>query len=95
MKIGELGESFQGFKDVNAPQKSEGTGFSDLFGNFVKDVNDQEQDSLKLAEGMAKGDDVELHQVMIASEKAKSSFDLLMEIRNKALDMYKELTKMQ
>ena len=41
------------------------------------------------------GEDVELHEVMIAGEKAKTNLDLLMEIRNKALDMYKELTRMQ
>ena len=40
------------------------------------------------------GEDVELHEVMIAGEKAKTSFQLLMEIRNKTVDMYKELTKM-
>jgi flagellar hook-basal body complex protein FliE len=32
---------------------------------------------------------------MIAGEKAKTSLDLLVEIRNKAVDMYKELTRIQ
>jgi flagellar hook-basal body complex protein FliE len=30
---------------------------------------------------------------MIAGEKAKTSLELLMQVRNKALDMFKELTK--
>ena len=41
------------------------------------------------------GEDVELHDVMIAGEKAKTSLDLLMQIRNNAIDMYKELSRMQ
>jgi flagellar hook-basal body complex protein FliE len=32
---------------------------------------------------------------MIAAEKAKTSFDLLMEIRNKAIDAYREIMRMQ
>jgi flagellar hook-basal body complex protein FliE len=40
------------------------------------------------------GKDVELHEVMIAGEKAKTTLELLMEIRNKAVDMYKELIRM-
>ena len=41
------------------------------------------------------GDDVEIHDVMIAGEKAKTSLELLMEIRNKTIDMYKELIRME
>ena len=40
------------------------------------------------------GKNVELQDVMISAEKAKTSLELLMEIRNKAIDMYKELTNM-
>jgi flagellar hook-basal body complex protein FliE len=32
---------------------------------------------------------------MIAVEKAKTSFDLLMEIRNKTIDAYREIMRMQ
>jgi flagellar hook-basal body complex protein FliE len=32
---------------------------------------------------------------MIAGEKAKTSLDLLVEIRNKTIDMYRELTRLQ
>jgi flagellar hook-basal body complex protein FliE len=32
---------------------------------------------------------------MVAGEKAKTSLELLMEIRNKTIDMYKELTRIQ
>jgi len=44
---------------------------------------------------MVGGEAVDLHEVMVAVEKAKTSFDLLMEIRNKALDAYREIMRMQ
>jgi flagellar hook-basal body complex protein FliE len=44
---------------------------------------------------MIKGEPVDLHDVMIASAKAKTGFQLLMEMRNKFVDMYKEVSRMQ
>jgi flagellar hook-basal body complex protein FliE len=44
---------------------------------------------------MVVGEEVDLHEVMIAVEKAKTSFDLLMEIRNKTIDAYREIMRMQ
>ena len=70
----------------------------DNFKNLLTDLIDNVKESQNNAEDLTKkyvmGEDVELHEVMIAGEKAKTSFQLLMEIRNKTVDMYKELTKM-
>ncbi len=69
--------------------------FENVFTSFIKDVSNDQNESKKLTEDFALGKDVELHEVMIAGEKANTSLQLLMEIRNKAVDMYKELTRMQ
>lgn len=69
--------------------------FKDVLTDFVKQVNDEQLNSNKLTDDFIQGKNVELHEVMIAGEKAKTSLDLLMEIRNKAIDMYKELTRIQ
>jgi flagellar hook-basal body complex protein FliE len=45
-------------------------------------------------EKMVTGEASDLHDVMIAVEKARTSFDLLMEIRNKTMDMYREVMRM-
>jgi flagellar hook-basal body complex protein FliE len=76
-------------------QKNNGAGFQNVFTSFIKDVSEAQNESKQLTEDFALGKDVELHEVMIAGEKAATSLDLLMEIRNKTIDMYKELTKMQ
>lgn len=61
---------------------------------MIKDVNQSQMDAKKITEDFVVGKDVQIHDVMIAGEKAKTSLQLLMEIRNKTMDMYKELTKM-
>ncbi len=85
-----LGNSIQ-------PQKvksSEGDNFGATLTDLIKDVNQDQMDSANAVEKFVAGDGVELHDVMVAGEKAKTSLDLLMEIRNKTVDMFKELTRM-
>jgi len=40
-------------------------------------------------------DDVELHDVVIAGEKARLSLELTLQIRNKAMEAYQEIMRMQ
>lgn len=69
--------------------------FTDTFQNFLEDVNSLQKESGNLQERLIKGEAVDIHDVMIASEKAKTGFQLLMEMRNKFLDLYKETLRMQ
>lgn len=68
---------------------------NNLFANLIEEVKKSQFESKKLTEDFINGRGVEIHEVMIAGEKAKTNLQLLMEIRNKALDMYKELTRIQ
>ena len=68
--------------------------FGNLLTDFIGNVNKDQMDASKLTQKFVNGDNVEIHEVMIAGEKAKTSLELLMEIRNKTVDMYKELTRM-
>jgi flagellar hook-basal body complex protein FliE len=69
--------------------------FSDTFKEFISDVNSFQQESNSLEEKMIKGEPVDIHDAMIAAEKAKTTFQLLSEIRNKFLDMYQVVSRMQ
>jgi len=92
-----------GINDFNADLQKLGkikekqTGeFGKMFSNFVSNVNDMQQDAdNKTADFIHGVNNVEIHDVMIAEEKARTSLQLLMEIRNKGIDMFKELTRMQ
>lgn len=68
--------------------------FGDLLKKAVTDVNDLQQAAADAQTQMVRGDAAELHQVMIAAEKAGISFDLLLEIRRRLLEAYQELIRM-
>jgi flagellar hook-basal body complex protein FliE len=72
-----------------------GESFGDTLKQFVGDVNSAQQNVNGAVNRFVAGEDVELHEIMVAAEKARTSFDLLMELRNKALDAYRELMRMQ
>lgn len=78
--------------DITNPQN---TSFVDSLRSFITDVDNQQKESNDLTEKMIKGDPVDLHDVMISSEKAKTTFTLMIELRNKFLDLYKETMRMQ
>lgn len=69
--------------------------FADALKGFVADVNNQQIQSKNMTESFIKGEPVDIHDVMITAEKAKTSFELLMELRNKGLDLYREVLRMQ
>jgi flagellar hook-basal body complex protein FliE len=71
------------------------TSFGDTLTQAMKDVNGLQQEAGKAVDQMVAGESVDLHDVMIAVEKAKTSFDLLMEVRNKTIDAYRELMRIQ
>lgn len=69
--------------------------FGETLSQAVKDVNKLQGEAGKAVERMVTGEATDLHEVMIAAEKAKTSFELLMEIRNKTIDAYREIMRMQ
>lgn len=74
---------------------SPGTSFVDTLRSFIEEVNSLQAEATQYTERLLKGEPVELHDVMIAAEKARTSFQLLLELRNKALDLYREVLRMQ
>jgi flagellar hook-basal body complex protein FliE len=75
--------------------KETNTSFSETLTQAVRDVNALQSEAGKAIERMVSGEATDMHEVMIAVEKAKTSFELLMEIRNKTIDAYKEIMRMQ
>jgi len=69
------------------------------FANYLKDaltkVSDLEKESTALTEAFAAGDTDNIHQVMIAAEKADVALQFTMQIRNKIMDAYSEIMRMQ
>jgi len=71
------------------------TAFSTYLKNAIQDVNALQKTSEKLNQGLATGQVQDLHQVMIASQKAGVAIDMAMQLRNKAVEAYQEIMRMQ
>lgn len=68
------------------------------FGTFLKeaiqDVNHKQLESDKMTQKLILGGDIELHDVMIASQKASVALNATMEVRNKVIEAYQEIIRM-
>jgi flagellar hook-basal body complex protein FliE len=74
---------------------SSGPGFGDLLKNAVESVNAMQHEAGRLEDAVANGENVNIHQAVIAGEKAGLSFKLLMQVRNKMVEAYQEVMRMQ
>jgi flagellar hook-basal body complex protein FliE len=77
-----------------APASSTGS-FENLLGNMVTDVSQKQSAANDTVNALLSGQNVSLHQTMISMEEASLSFQMMVEVRNKLLDSYQELMKMQ
>ena len=80
---------------ARAAQPAPGAGFDDWLQTQLTEVNRQILDSEQQVRALAVGEQGNLHEVMIALEKAKLSFELILAVRNKSLEAYQELMRMQ
>lgn len=83
-----------GNKSTNALDGS-GTDFAQELKNALGNVNQMQVDGEKAMSDIATGSVKDLHQAAIAIDKAEISMKLMLEVRNKALNAYKEITRTQ
>jgi flagellar hook-basal body complex protein FliE len=69
--------------------------FNDILKNSIKSLNDSQLQADQLSQKLALGENVDLHEVMIASQKAQIALNLAVEVRNKAVEAYQEIMRMQ
>lgn len=86
-------------RELNASQPgaaAPATGsFSSLLDRAVTEVNAKQNAAAEALRGLQSGQNVSLHQAMIAGEEANISFQLMVETRNRLLESYQELMRMQ
>jgi flagellar hook-basal body complex protein FliE len=68
--------------------------FLDKFQTAIDEVDQLGKQSEKLTQDAVLGRVENLHDVMIAAEKAKTAMNLTLEVRGKALEAYKEIMRM-
>jgi len=72
-----------------------GASFGNLLGQMVNEVGAKQAAAGDAVSGVLSGQNVSLHQAMIAMQEANVSFQLMVEVRNKLLESYQELMRMQ
>ncbi len=69
--------------------------FGQTISDFVKAVNEKQEASSEKVADIIQGRSQNLHEAMAAMEESKLSFQLMVEVRNKLLESYKEIERMQ
>ncbi|MBI1911764.1 MAG: flagellar hook-basal body complex protein FliE [Deltaproteobacteria bacterium] len=74
-------------------------GGNDTFSTVLKDsiekVNNLQTEADQAMQGLAKGEVTNIHDTMIAVEKANLSFNMMVQVRNKLVQAYEEIMRTQ
>jgi len=68
--------------------------FASVLKESLNKVNEAQGTSDKLTTKLVNGEDVELHSVMLASQKASITMQATLEVRNKVVEAYQEMMRM-
>ena len=80
---------------IQQKRKTNGTSFSNVLSDAISKVNDSEVNANNKIESLIKGEDVEMHEVMLAMQESVLSLQALIEVRNKTVEAYQEISKLQ
>ena len=87
-----------GTTDTATPQDQKGevkdASFGDQLRELLYSVNDMQASADEKVSEVVTGESEDLHNAMIALEEANVSFQLMLEIRNKMLEAYQEINRM-
>ncbi len=81
--------------EVGGAAAADGASFSDLLGDALGRVNAAQQQADVAMERVATGDAEDLHEAMLAIERADIALRLTAQVTQKAIEAYKEVSRMQ
>lgn len=70
-------------------------GFAQMFENFIKGVDQKKKISKRETQDLILGRSDNIHEAVVKSQEAGVAFNLMIEVRNKLVESYKELMRMQ
>jgi flagellar hook-basal body complex protein FliE len=79
----------------SGPAQSPAEAFKDLLARHLDEVNDLQLEADRAVRDLVTGRTDNLHGVIAALSEADLSFRLMMQVRNKLLEAYKEIMRMQ
>jgi len=78
-----------------AAQAGEGASFGQALKNAVAEVDNLGLDARYKVASLVEGSGTDVHEAMIAVEKAELSFQLMLQVRNKVVQAYQQIAGMQ
>ncbi len=82
-------------QETTVVKKDDPISFGDTISNFLDAVNTAQVDAKDSVSEIVTGESENLHEAMATVEEAKISFELMLEIRNKLLQSFQEIQRMQ
>jgi flagellar hook-basal body complex protein FliE len=80
---------------VSRTEKTTGASFGNLLKESINKVGELEKEANTEIEKLAKMETKDIHNTMLAIEKADLSFQMMMQVRNKIINAYEEIMRMQ
>jgi flagellar hook-basal body complex protein FliE len=74
--------------------EGEGGSFQEMLTEAVNKIGALDREATSMQTAFARGENVELHEVVIAMEKASIALELAMAVRNKVVEAYQEIMRM-
>lgn len=93
-RLREARESIQSDR-TNGAQESEGATFGDFLKSLAQEANTSQLAADHKMQEVAAGRNKDLHGAVLAMEKADVNFRLLAQVRNKVIEAYREIMRMQ
>ena len=96
MKVNHLAQSSNALSNIEkGPKQNLADSFKDILSNALDKVNTIQQQADVTIKQFATGEIEDIHQVMTAVEEANLALKLTIQIRNKILESYREIMRMQ
>jgi len=93
--VDRIGTAVAGVAGSAKAQGQAPTPFGGVFQSLVAQTSSLDQQAQTAVTGLLNGSGVEVHEAMIATQKADMAFELALQVRNKAVGAYQQMMQMQ
>ncbi|HWR21894.1 MAG TPA: flagellar hook-basal body complex protein FliE [Feifaniaceae bacterium] len=95
MQIQQLSNIVTQGQQASSAAKPEGSAFPDILSNAIQEARSADTTTQADTLNLLSGDITDLHTATIQAQKAELSLNLAIQIRNKVIDAYNEVMRMQ
>ncbi|MEW6771508.1 MAG: flagellar hook-basal body complex protein FliE [Bacillota bacterium] len=94
MEVGRIGSASVA-AEIKKEQAAGSESFGEVLNRMVKEVNAAQVRADEAIKGFLSGEIKDLHQVVLATEEARLMLELAVQVRNKVVEAYQEIARMQ